>query len=99
MEVATRNYALSCIRCEVVIAQERSTSLKRGKSSWTIRQGTHPRLREVSMSWHMLTSWNAASLRLSLSPFMRPSQVAEEGKEEVEPCVTRFHIRGGQGRS
>jgi hypothetical protein len=88
MEVATRNYALSCIRREVVIAKERPTSLKRGKSSRTIPPGTHPRLREVSMSWHMPTSWNAASLRLSLSPFMRPSQVAEEGKEEVEPCLT-----------
>jgi|SRR5271156_5498288 len=85
--------------CEVVIAKEGLISLKRGKSSRTIPPGTHPRLREVSMSWHMLISSNAASLRLFSSPFRRLGEVAEEGKEEIEPCVTRFHIRGRQGRS
>jgi hypothetical protein len=66
MEVATRNYALSCIRCEVVIAQERPTSLKRGSLRGQYRAGNTP----------------------PPPPFSRPGEVAEEGKEEVEPCVT-----------
>jgi hypothetical protein len=78
MEVVTRNYALSCIRCEVAIAEERPTSFKEA----VLYGQDHREHIPPTGSVNLVTYANTLELGEFTAVLLRKE------KEEVKPCVT-----------